>query len=54
MLTTCKQNLGVGPWRRKCSRLKVLFIVMFTFVMVQPWNRGVRWIDLVFVRNFLL
>ena len=35
MLTTCKQNLGVAPWRRKFSRLNVLFIVMFTFVMVR-------------------
>jgi hypothetical protein len=41
MLTTCKQNLDVAPWRWKFSRDNVLFIVMFTFVMVQSWNIGV-------------
>ena len=29
MLTTCKQNLGVAPWRRKFSSLYALFIMMF-------------------------
>ena len=32
MLTTCKQNLGVAPWRRKFSRLNVLFICYGTAV----------------------
>jgi hypothetical protein len=40
MLTICEQNLGVTPLRRKFSRLNVLFIVMFTFAMVQPWDIG--------------
>jgi hypothetical protein len=32
MLTTCKQNLGVAPWRRIFSRLNVLFICYGTAV----------------------
>ena len=32
MLTTCKYNLGVAPWRRKSSRLNVLFICYGTAV----------------------
>jgi hypothetical protein len=41
----------VASWRRTFSRLNVLFIVMFTLVilMIQSWNNGVCWIGLVFV-----
>jgi len=34
MLTTCRQNLGFSPMKSKVF----CFIVMFTLVMVQPWN----------------
>jgi len=39
----------VTSCRRKFSSLNVLLIVIITFIMVQPWNIGVCWIDLVFV-----
>ena len=37
MFTTCKQNLGVAPWRQKFSRLKDLFIMMFSMLW---YSRG--------------
>jgi hypothetical protein len=39
----------VTPWRWKLSKLNVLLIVRFTFVMVQPWKIGDCWIDQVIV-----
>jgi hypothetical protein len=48
MLTTCKQNLGVAPWRQKFSRLNILNCDVHR-VIVQPWKIGVCWIDQVFV-----
>ena len=37
MITICKQNLGVAPWRQKFSRLKDLFIMMFSMLW---YSRG--------------
>jgi hypothetical protein len=52
MLTTCKQNLGLAPWRQMFSRLNVCLLwcsSRYGTAMEQPWNIGVCWIDQVFV-----
>jgi len=45
MLTTCKQKFWCDPMTSKVFKAQTFCL----FVMVQPWNIGVCWIDMVFV-----